>query len=1050
MALNAPTPRDRRGFALIIAVSLLALLVMVLIAMATLTRVETSVGVNSRLSGSAQQNALYALNVALGELQRHAGPDTRITATADIRTEPSESRYLTGVWNSQGGLRTWLVSGNETVPDSGDLEIDVDLSGRMTPSVRREQSDGASGFEPLEAPETVDARKSYVRKSFRLAPTSGQAQPGALLVGPYTAGHGSAGEESRYIVAPLVELNGPIAGEASERTVGRYAWWTGDEGVKAKLNLRDVYADAGASVVNDQLRRTIALRFGAEQVVTGFPVNSVVLDQVVHRNQLCFLTGVDFSNVRDHFHDFTTESRGVLADVANGGLRKDLSRILNDAPAGFGDGNLLGVTAGAIDGDPVWGALRSFGQRRWASGVGVVPFASVGNVQGIHPLTTAISIWTGVTLGEAGARLHLTCRATVAIANPYDVPLGAATYTIRIDDATGMGVSVRRAVGAGSPQTINGVPSFISLVSLTASGSLEFVTPRVSFSPGEVKLFSTSAGGLQATGGPIPLVEGNPINEAGAYGYYSVRHYDPIPPATVVLAPGEAAAIRLNGGRFDFTLGIQDGATLQSVERVQVSSDTGYRIIPRDTIEGGEFSPYPHHAIGTGFTVYMRGAEGIAATANNVRWLANHSPRARVLSRVSGDPWAENPVWDGIRILRQSGARTPVMERDLSLPLWGRSFEAGVGSPFVGLFHVLREEATSLGQFQHASFSGDSAIGVRLAAYPIANSYASPYVAVDRKDLSYGLNEVLFDEFFVSGFVDSNLPELPLRNRRLVHRLGGFIPPLSHENVAAFLFVDGPFNVNSTSQAAWEALFSSLNGIEDPHSTGTRLSRPFFRSPNPVDDESNSLGGTFNLSPSQVSTLAENIVQQVRERGPFTSLGSFVNRRLAADDTPAERANVLNVKGALQTAIDETAGLQPAGMSVLLSSVPTSPSIPYPQAAVGAAGANLSDWLSQADMLTALAPVLAVRSDTFVIRAYGETVNPLLAANDRDYIQSRAWCEATVQRVPDYVDYRINADGTLASGDFPWESGTDLNSTNERFGRRFVITSFRWLSPDDI
>ena len=49
--------------------------------------------------------------------------------------------------------------------------------------------------------------------------------------------------------------------------------------------------------------------------------------------------------------------------------------------------------------------------------------------------------------------------------------------------------------------------------------------------------------------------------------------------------------------------------------------------------------------------------------------------------------------------------------------------------------------------------------------------------------------------------------------------------------------------------------------------------------------------------------------------------------------------------------------------------------------------------------MTALAPVLFPRSDTFVIRSYGEAVNPATGA-----AEGRAWCEATVQRVPDYFD----------------------------------------------
>jgi len=94
-----------------------------------------------------------------------------------------------------------------------------------------------------------------------------------------------------------------------------------------------------------------------------------------------------------------------------------------------------------------------------------------------------------------------------------------------------------------------------------------------------------------------------------------------------------------------------------------------------------------------------------------------------------------------------------------------------------------------------------------------------------------------------------------------------------------------------------------------------------------------------------------------------------------------------------------------------------------------------SQWLTQADLMTALAPVLFPRSDTFVIRAYGEAVNPATGTTE-----GRAWCEATVQRVPEYFD-KSQPEETAP---------TDLNSPNQLYGRRFRPVSFRWLTSSDI
>jgi hypothetical protein len=91
--------------------------------------------------------------------------------------------------------------------------------------------------------------------------------------------------------------------------------------------------------------------------------------------------------------------------------------------------------------------------------------------------------------------------------------------------------------------------------------------------------------------------------------------------------------------------------------------------------------------------------------------------------------------------------------------------------------------------------------------------------------------------------------------------------------------------------------------------------------------------------------------------------------------------------------------------------------------------------LSQADLLTVLGNAATVRSDTFTIRAYGESKDP------SGQILGRAWCEAVVQRVPDWVD---PADAAHAAVD-------ELTSvTNQSLGRRFRLIAFRWLAPEDV
>ncbi|WPJ96768.1 hypothetical protein SH580_03490 [Coraliomargarita algicola] len=83
----------------------------------------------------------------------------------------------------------------------------------------------------------------------------------------------------------------------------------------------------------------------------------------------------------------------------------------------------------------------------------------------------------------------------------------------------------------------------------------------------------------------------------------------------------------------------------------------------------------------------------------------------------------------------------------------------------------------------------------------------------------------------------------------------------------------------------------------------------------------------------------------------------------------------------------------------------------------------------------ALGPVLNARSDTFTIRVYGDSIHPVSAE------KVSVLCEAVVQRLPEYVD--ANEAATKAADQL-------TSSLNKKFGRRFVIRSFRWLDSASI
>ena len=99
-----------------------------------------------------------------------------------------------------------------------------------------------------------------------------------------------------------------------------------------------------------------------------------------------------------------------------------------------------------------------------------------------------------------------------------------------------------------------------------------------------------------------------------------------------------------------------------------------------------------------------------------------------------------------------------------------------------------------------------------------------------------------------------------------------------------------------------------------------------------------------------------------------------------------------------------------------------------PAGEIGQLLSHTPGFVTQADLLAMIGPALTARGDTFLIRSYGDAVNP-----KNQKIQTRAWLEAVVQRMPEPVHPQ--------SGD-KWKP--------DSLGRRFRIISLRWLAPEEV
>jgi len=113
---------NETGFALIACLSILSLLVMLSKAMVSLASVSQRTAIGSEALEEAEANARLALSEAIANLQRKAGLDTRITASArSVSVNSQSSSIVTGVWRSWEGTNHSV----EALPHMPGLESDT-------------------------------------------------------------------------------------------------------------------------------------------------------------------------------------------------------------------------------------------------------------------------------------------------------------------------------------------------------------------------------------------------------------------------------------------------------------------------------------------------------------------------------------------------------------------------------------------------------------------------------------------------------------------------------------------------------------------------------------------------------------------------------------------------------------------------------------------------------------------------------------------------------------------------------------------------------------
>ncbi|MDQ8206293.1 hypothetical protein QEH52_02155 [Coraliomargarita sp. SDUM461003] len=1170
------------GFALVIALSLMAFVLLLLLSITAFVQVENANSARSRAQLGARSNALLAMQMALGELQMATGLDQRITGRGDIRatTDVSKANY-TAVWDATAVVAAgevaspikWLVSGADTV-ETDDDGNPVDF--------------GATASNATDV-ELVSARNGGLIEAVKVAPVS-------------------------------------IANDKNQAG-GEIAWWVGDEGVKAKFNLVESTYLRDSTIDSDG-RLGVSPRFGIE-AMEGFETAYAYSDdafaaslrKIVSVEQGSILNSELGATLEDHFHDLSFYSHGLLTNTREGGLKQDLTHYF--------EGN-LGGPMGAIRADGsdalsriTWEQLNSFynlghelistpSDDGISTDYTITARAQEETVAGVYPLLTYMHLNYGMTLesnfnGVTPAApedriysVYAHIRPAFVLSNPYNTKLEVSNYRIYFgaSDASKASDDVHLKISYGD--AASAVPS-TTLLTYTYKDILRnmvFVVPEVTLEPGEALYFSLSPSGESTYGYSF---------HSSAYdGYYTsltdAAMTSNAPQQFVFEAADDSGitSIRLGSGVSGISgadIEYDEAGTRRIkamyLELTQKSGSNWMRTYLGDSASLDEddkilqdIGPFRYYdlAHGNNYYVYQgywpidnlpssllsfdyasdpttlvtrrteipldtssERSKKLSTTSISNIFILHGAVSAPTRSFHSGyDGWATDYNLRAPRMTRYKyeqesfpaygftifadgviyyyGLRYPNLN-DAPNFSWGAGyaqFSASTAAQVekVILFDVPRLDGpsgqpalASLGQLQHfnpggwtESFPDNADINPLMnslgytPSYAIGNSYAAPLVPreatvrVDEdtdpetifSDVSYLLNEALFDEYFFSTIPQdsaANIEYSKLANKRLVA-----IDTVADEDVrssgtaaAEHLLVDGAFNVNSTSVGAWYALLNSFRGFEfgnkDASDPGQGIfPRSLYQSPEfvegQVDGVSNGDDSVTNdidawagwrhmeddaslpMEERKLYQLAEAIVEEVKARGPFLSMSDFVNRKLVLNTDSDAR---LGLSGALQAALDRTINCNfdpdydaittnsKKGIvdfdhlgSGLILNVDGTPLLREDGSTVNASAASSTPaWVLQGDLLQALAPAMSVRSDTFTIRSYGNLLHPVTGK-----VSAEAYVEAVVQRIPEYLD----------TSDAPDKDVDDptLSVLNQLAGRRFAVIDIRFLDKSEL
>ncbi|MBC2605386.1 hypothetical protein [Pelagicoccus albus] len=1000
--------RSRRGFAIILVAALAGLVFLLGASLVVVSRLQTASANYDQRVRLARENALAAMDMAIAELQASMGPDRSVSYYADVYRSNTSDDFKSPSADAEGGLsQAFWTAAN-------------DVSGTERWLVTRPID---SDFNGADAGDAAD-------------PLSDDYEASVVLLGEGTLGD-SAEELGVSVPKERIHMDS-VEGFTDSRAIGSYAFWVGDLGTKASYALYDqtdeALLDEDYDYTTSRRHRLRWLRLtkpaidgttsvdlvdtdyegvGTYSDGTSLPTNPERID--VFGSDLQFrerfgssdeperyLDGLTQAEFESYFQDFTPLSRGLVIDSESGGFRKDLSLLVQTSDTDYDEQLLPYAALGRALMPSSMGVVQNVYPIR---GDGSTEYSDHRFVEGqevltrsISPIITEFNLNYSVYLSQVTPtgneyRIYVSVAAWLELWNPFASPIGLGAGRLLVE------VSGLPELSVGLENTASEIKRVQLTDPLAESDPGSFVFAIENFGNNETDL---RPGQVTAYSGP----------EDGASGVVGSSYdlaWGPEYVGSDDRVVFDLGTVELSETPSTLVLNFADGSEfVEAALEVDLflEDESGEQFLQAYTLEHNfSLDSFVHNdPTSEGKPVFGFG------------WEISDS----VFDPASGyDPFATEPIESAFLTDPGSGGSTDSYAyRDAN-----GSGESG----YAGSDHILGFNPLDKASFENPALyidSSDLDVPVSplpkqelVSVYLLSGASSGPGSLLSLGDVGNSFN-YLMDEFFFSTIPQNLSPlddELILPNTGYVPKadavLSDLLPDIDSvaeplEIPASSLEIEGMFNVHSTSIDAWASLLkgyksSELGNWSVLFGDDKYL---FFNWPLGgedcfalVEDEdevpdtgsADAIRASFKqnvvaLTEVQVDALAEAIVSRIREymqsgAGPFRSLQEFAD------------------SGVLSTAIADL----DLNEEWVVEGSPAE--------------------FRQSTIFNMIGPYLSVRSDTFLIRAYGDAVDP----SDEERVWARAYCEAILQR-----------------------SSEELDDSN--LGRKFEVVAFRWLSPSEI